>query len=36
MFNGRPVENGVYVWVASVIFIDDFVDDYSGDITVLR
>jgi len=36
MFQGRPVENGVYVWVANVQFVDNFVQAVSGDLTVLK
>jgi hypothetical protein len=35
-FNDQPVNPGVYVWRAKVVFIDDFVKEFAGDITVLR
>jgi len=35
-FQGRPVENGVYVWVANVLFVDNVVLPLSGDLTVLK
>jgi hypothetical protein len=34
-FNGKDVEQGVYTWVATVRYIDDFVKVFSGDLTVL-
>jgi len=36
LFNGRPVENGVYVWVANVEFIDNVTLPLSGSLTVLK
>lgn len=35
-FNGRPVEQGVYVWLATIRFLDDLTDNYFGDVTVIR
>ena len=35
-FNGRSVEVGVYVWKADITFIDDAIEVYSGDITLIR
>jgi hypothetical protein len=34
--NGVPVEQGVYAWVAEVRFLDDVVEVYKGDVTVVR
>lgn len=34
-FKERPVEQGVFTWVASVRYIDEFVKVFSGDLTVL-
>jgi hypothetical protein len=34
--SGTPVVAGVYAWRARVRFIDDFVKEFAGDITVLR
>lgn len=36
MFDGTPVEAGVYVWVAKVHYLDNEVYTYHGDVTVLR
>lgn len=35
-FNDKPVNPGVYAWMANVRFIDDEVLTFSGDVTVLR
>lgn len=35
-FNGKPVNPGVYTWLAVVLFIDDAELVYSGDVTVVR
>lgn len=35
-YRGRPVNNGVYVYIAEVEFIDDVTVTYSGDVTVMR
>ncbi len=35
-FKEEPVENGVYLWLAQVEFIDGVVLSYSGDVLVLR
>jgi gliding motility-associated-like protein len=35
-FNGKPVNPGVYAWMASVTFIDNEEVTFSGDVTVLR
>lgn len=35
-FNGNPVAQGVYTWVANVRFIDDQVEVKTGDVTVIR
>ena len=34
-FKEKPVEQGVFTWVASVRYIDEFVKVFSGDLTVL-
>ncbi len=34
--NGKPVNPGVFTWLAEVRFIDDEVFSYAGDITVIR
>ncbi|MEM9836318.1 MAG: gliding motility-associated C-terminal domain-containing protein, partial [Bacteroidota bacterium] len=34
-FNGRPVEAGVYTYVVQAVFLDGFVGQYTGDVTVL-
>lgn len=34
-FKGKDVEQGVYTWVGTVRYIDDFVKVFSGDLTVL-
>jgi hypothetical protein len=34
--NGKIADTGVYVWYASVQFIDGVELEYSGDITVIR
>lgn len=36
LFKGRPVENGVYVWIANVEFIDNVTLPISGSLTVLK
>lgn len=36
MYNGKPVETGVYTWLAKVLFLDGVVVAFSGDITVVR
>ncbi len=36
VFQGKPVNPGVFTWLAEVRFIDNEVFSYSGDITVLR
>lgn len=36
LFNGKPVEPGVYVWLGKVRFINSQVIDFTGDITVFR
>lgn len=36
IYKGKPVNPGVFAWVADVRFIDDMVFTYSGDITVIR
>lgn len=35
-YNGKPVEEGVYVWKAHIRYIDGFEQYYSGSVTVLR
>ncbi len=35
-FNGREIVNGVYVWQAKILFIDDEELDYTGTITLLK
>ncbi|MDF1694532.1 MAG: gliding motility-associated C-terminal domain-containing protein [Saprospiraceae bacterium] len=36
-FNGKPVNPGVYAWMADIRFIDDgTIINYSGDVTVVR
>lgn len=35
-FKGKPVNPGVYTWMAEIRFIDDMVFTYSGDVTVMR
>lgn len=36
IYKGKPVNPGVFTWLAEVRFIDDEVFSYSGDITVIR
>jgi PKD repeat protein len=36
IFNGKPVNPGVFAWVAKVRFIDENLEEYKGDVTVLR
>jgi gliding motility-associated-like protein len=35
-FNGKPVNPGVYVWVAEIQFLDGEVISYSGDLTITK
>ncbi|MFN8319095.1 MAG: gliding motility-associated C-terminal domain-containing protein [Saprospiraceae bacterium] len=35
-FNGNPVEQGVYTWLARVLYLDEVTEVYTGDLTVLR
>lgn len=35
-FNGKPVNPGVYAWMADVIFVDNETVTFSGDVTVVR
>lgn len=35
-FNGKPVEQGVYVYVIEVLFKDGFFETRAGDVTVIR
>jgi hypothetical protein len=35
-FRGVPMQPGVYVWVAHVRFIDGVLEQYSGDVTIVR
>ena len=35
-FKGKPVVNGVYVWVALLKYIDGFQQTFSGNVTVIR
>ncbi len=35
-FNGELVQSGVYSWIASVRYIDDVTENYTGTITVIR
>ena len=35
-FKGIPAVAGVYAWRAQVRFIDDFVKNYAGDLTLVR
>lgn len=36
LFKDQPVENGTYVWMAKVLFLDGVVKTYSGDVTVVK
>ena len=35
-FNGKPVNPGVYAWMADVRFVDNETLTFSGDVTVYR
>lgn len=35
-FRGKPVQPGVYIWQAEVVFLDGKKEKYSGDVTVIR
>ncbi len=35
-FHNKPVQTGVFTWIAEVRFLDDAVSRYSGDITLIR
>jgi hypothetical protein len=35
-FHNKPVQTGVFAWIAEVRFLDDEVERYSGDITLIR
>jgi len=35
-YNGKPVNPGVYVWYAEVEWLDGFVQNIAGDVTVIR
>lgn len=35
-FNGSPVEQGVYTWLAHILYLDDVVEIKTGDLTVIR
>lgn len=35
-FNGKPVNPGVYAWMANIIFVDNETITFSGDVTVVR
>ncbi len=35
-FKGKPVNPGVFTWIAKVRFIDDVLETFTGDITVIR
>ena len=35
-FHNKPVQTGVFTWIAEVRFLDDEVERYSGDITLIR
>jgi len=35
-FNGQELQPGVYAFVAQILFIDDFVETVSGDVTLVK
>ena len=35
-FKGKPVQSGVYTWIAEVRFLDDEIIRYNGDLTLIR
>ena len=35
-FNGKPLESGIYVWMAEIHFIDDYSAHYSGDVLLIK
>ena len=36
LFNGKPMNPGVFTWMAKVLFIDGVVEAFTGDLTLVR